>query len=115
MANVNNHEEIDSPMPTKQSHAPILSQNMNQSPKISLQQNRYNPNSTPVSTNNSFNTSSGSQLSQSSLNWKVKPTPGQTVLSNSEIKEKVLQFRSPKNGSGKQMGLISKTSSQLVQ
>ena len=53
-------------------------------------------------------------MSQTSLGWKTKPTSPQTVLTNNEIKEKVLQFRSPKYSGQKQNGIIPKTSGQLL-
>ena len=53
-------------------------------------------------------------MSQTSISWKQKPT-SQTVLTNNEIKEKALQFRSPKFGGSKFNGMITKTSGQLLQ
>lgn len=55
-------------------------------------------------------------MSQTSLNWKHKAVSPQGGLPNNEIKEKVLQFRSPKYGNvHKTSGIIHKNSAQLLQ
>lgn len=85
--------------------------------------NKYIPNnnSAPVSVNSSLNNnlpgSPTSPMSPSSPSWKSKMISTQTtVLSPHEIKEKVLQFRSPKYlNSNKNAGVISKASSPLLE
>ena len=85
--------------------------------------NKYIPNnnSAPVSVNSSLNNnlpgSPTSPMSPSSPSWKSKMISTQTtVLSPHEIKEKVLQFRSPKYiNSNKNLGVISKISGPLLE
>ena len=88
--NVHNREEMDSPTMIKPQYDSKFPQGSNVSPKYSLQQkhqvefNKFNHSTTPVSTNNSLNTSTNtnSPMSQTSLGWKPKTTSPQTVLTN---------------------------------
>lgn len=95
---------------------------MNQFPKFPTyhknpaELNKYVPNnSAPVSVNSSLNSVSNGATSVTSPSWKQRVSnPQSTVLSANEIKDKVLQFRSPKFiGSGKNIGMVTKTSGSL--
>ena len=70
-----------------------------------------------MSKNSSLKASNSSPSTQVNPNWKHKSILTQTVLSSStEIKDKVLQFRSPKYvGGSKNMGMMAKTSSIINQ
>lgn len=117
--NAPNREEIDPPRFPKSTYEPkLVVPSPMPVPKFSLQQQKNrldsskpDPISAPVSTNNSLNNSTNSQVNQTGMSWKSKPNPGQTILTNNEIKEKALQFRSPKYGSNSKLtvGVLTKT------
>jgi hypothetical protein len=127
---VPNREEVDGQTGNFSKYEQKFGQVVNQSPKYSMMNkyqqpefNKYIPNnnSAPVSVNSSLNNnlpgSPTSPMSPSSPSWKSKMISTQTtVLSPHEIKEKVLQFRSPKYiNSNKNLGVISKISGPLLE
>lgn len=92
-------------------------QNHSQFPKYpSYQKNsnefaKYMPSSVPVSVNSSINSVANGCMSATGASWKPKVgSPQSTILSASEIKDKVLQFRSPKYLNSNKSAGMSKTS-----
>lgn len=119
---VPNREETDAVIINPNKYEQRFGQTMNQFPKFPAYHkspaefNKYIPNnSAPVSVNSSMNSVTNGSMSVTSPTWKQKSgNPQNTVLSANEIKDKVLQFRSPKFiGSGKNIALVTKTSGVL--
>jgi serine/threonine protein kinase len=110
-----NREEVDSPCLPKQKVELRPAPPATQSPKFSMQQRhqidfpKLSPSSTPVSVSSSLNSSLNNCTNSPTAQWKHKPGSSQGLLSSTELKEKVLQFRSTKNHGYKGSGLLPKT------